>query len=359
MLANNMNEASTSSTASTSDSHANTVECQKTTTTTQTHKESSPPNIFNNSSSLKYLHKKFKRVASAVIEENCDKVKTNTNANLSSTEISSKYDAASLLLASKATATTTALSHNGETTIKTPANAVQLSHINESETNSQDFDAVAELMRNAAKRHGPDVLCRMPQSEFSKHNVGATDSTRIQTTTTIHASHKQYENDLIDSLSKCKDNNSTRLIGTPLQQQKTNKHYENDTTMPAAMAAVTMAPISKDFRTKVIQLSTAATATDTNAPQNFKENLNKSVQIHFSGSAENMRIPQYASGSSVPSTSNKSFVRRKTSERPYPCVTCGSEFKTRSQYYKHCRYVLDTIFYQSIPNLMNSKCFAE
>ncbi|XP_031641177.1 uncharacterized protein LOC116352598 isoform X2 [Contarinia nasturtii] len=90
MLANNMNEASmssssaTASIASTSDSHANTVECQKTTITTTTHKESSPPNNFNNSSSLKYLHKKFKRVASAVIEENG--IKSAHNAQLPNDE---------------------------------------------------------------------------------------------------------------------------------------------------------------------------------------------------------------------------------------------------------------------------------
>lgn len=45
--------------------------------------EMTPPIIFNSTSSSKYLHKKFKRIASTVIEDNnCDKIEPNVNNQL-------------------------------------------------------------------------------------------------------------------------------------------------------------------------------------------------------------------------------------------------------------------------------------
>lgn len=300
-----MNEASMSSAAVPKpDSHAD-VECQK-----PIHKESSPPNIFNNSSSLKYLHKKFKRVASAVIEENCEKVRT------------------SLLHAL------------GETT--SAAGAVQSSHINDSVLNSQEIAIVTakcaqcrkslderqtkfcnecnpELM-NAAAKYGHGVL----RNELSKHDVGAdlrTVGTRISAGIQLTA-HKQYDTDSIDNLSKCKNDSSIRVITvSPLQQQKTNKHYEYD-------------GLADDYRTKVNQMAIGT------VPHNFKENLIKGAQfelaIQTAHVSTDLRNNNDAS-SSTANASGKSVVRRKTGERPYPCVTCCLEFKSRSQYYKHCR----------------------
>lgn len=304
---NDMNEASMSSAAvPKSESHAD-VECQKI-----THKESCPPNIFNNSSSLKYLHKKFKRVASAVIEENCEKVRT------------------SLLHAL------------GETTSNSAASAVQSSHINDIVSNSQEIAIVTakcaqcrkslderqhkfcnecnpELM-NAAAKYGHGVL----RNEFSKHDVVAdlrTVSTRISAGIQLTA-HKQYDTDSIDNLSKCKNDSSIRVITvSPLQQQKTNKHYEYDA-------------LADDYRTKVNQMAIG------NVPHNFKENLIKGAQFelaiqtaHVSTDLKNNND----AGSSTSIAGGKSIVRRRTGDRPYPCVTCCVEFKSRSQYYKHCR----------------------
>ncbi|XP_055310009.1 serine-rich adhesin for platelets-like [Sitodiplosis mosellana] len=316
ILASDMSDASRSSTAvSTNDSHTN-VECQKATT----HKESSPPDIFNNSNSLKYLHKKFKRVASAIIEEHCDKIKANAaNANLLSTEGSSlKYDA------------TLALPHNlnGETTIATKtvnealgsasATVVRSSHINECETNSQDDVATAaaaaatvstkisrQLLHGRNHRIGnesnPEMQLINASAKFGNNVL------RNELSNKIYAPHKQYETDLINNLSKCKNDISTRLLTvSQLQQQKTNKHYGFDLLLD-------------DIGSKVNLVSAG------DVPQNSKENLIKSRQFVTHELTE--RIPNASCESSSANTANKSSVRRRNNDKSY----------RRSQYHKYGR----------------------
>lgn len=311
-----MSEASRSSAAvSTNDSHAN-VECQK---GTATHKESSPPNIFNNSNSLKYLHKKFKRVASAIIEEHCDKIKANAaaNANLLSPE-SSSARAASVLSSNV----------NGETTVTAAASmatAVQSSHINERETNSQDDVATATATTISARCMPSRQLVHGRNHRFGNEPnpelINATTKygnnvLRHEFNNKIYATHKQhaYETDFIDSnLSKCKTDISTRLLAvSPLQQQKTNKHYGFDHLL------------LDDIGSKVNLVPAG------NVPQNFKENLIKSRQF-VAHELTTERIPN-ASGesSSINMAQNKSSVRRKTNDKSY----------RRSQYHKHSRCVV-------------------
>lgn len=66
-----------------------------------------------------------------------------------------------------------------------------------------------------------------------------------------------------------------------------------------------------------------------------------------SETAENSSLPDKTSGGkhvcpycnlacSKPSVLQK-HIRAHTNERPYPCVSCGFSFKTRSNLYKHCR----------------------
>lgn len=331
--------SSTSSAIPIANSHAN-DECQKI-----IHKESSPPNIFNNSSSLKYLHKKFKRVASAVIDENnCDKVRTLHANNLFTTDNPLKYDAATLQL----------LKHNlnGETMLMNPISAVQSSHINESETNSQDvivIDTVkclqcrkslderqhsnkfcnecnTEIM-NAAVKYGHGVL----RNEFNKNDIdhrrsGAVTRTAAAAAAALaatvnvqHSSHKQYDTEFIDSLGKLKNDSSIRIITvSPLQQQKTNKHYE----------------LAEDFRSKIHQLSTIGNLPHKENSQHRTTNKHDLSVYSINNVSKNNNVND--AGSSSANVGNKSAVRRK-SEKPYPCITCGIEFKSRSQYYKHCR----------------------
>lgn len=376
--ANQVNEASMSSTVSSHESHANSaVECQK-----NTHKESSPPNIFNNSSGLKYLHKKFKRVASAVIEDICDKVKTNADPNQNQTTntvvesalkrgdaitISHNLNGETLNVAVNAVANATVAATAAKTTADivdaTPVVVANVqSHINESETNSQDFvvkciqcrkslddqqqrfcnECNPELI-NASAKYGHGVL----RNQFSsKHNViggdlrssgggggtittttatiltAATVAAAAATTTTMSAAtlqqaYKQYEIDFLDSLSKCKNDSTTRIMTVSPLQQKTNYEYES---------------YAEEYRTR------NHTSAD-NVPQNFKENLLRGTQLDLTVQTLNASTSsKNAMGSNSGSASNKSSIRRKNGDRPWICATCGIECKSKGLLYKHCRY---------------------
>lgn len=286
MAANEVNEANMSS----RDSHTVSDECQKS-------KESSPPNIFNNTlGSLRYLHKKFKRVASAIVEENCEKVKTNAN----STASPSKSDPPQCA----------PLNLNGDTF------AVQ-SHINETSQAAACMQCRKSLndrqhkfciecnpeLINASAKYGHGVL-----NEFSKQNVG-TRSTSLQ-------AHK-HETDLLDNLlsNKCKSDNSFRMINVSPLLQKPNKYCDQ---------------LTEELRPK-LHFSSVAGDNSGAAPQHFKENVVKAQ--HAFQALHTATKPS----SSVVAT--KSSVRRKHNERPYSCAPCGIGFKSRAQYQKHCRCV--------------------
>lgn len=362
-----MNESNMSSTAttavSTNDSHTN-VECQK-----AIHKEStSPPNIFNNSNSLKYLHKKFKRVASAIIEEHCDKIKA--NANLSSTTTTTTTTASTVSTAKSPLfnndSVDVALSFNlnGETTasastaaatittkkvvVATPVTAVQSSHINESEINSQNaasasasaFDAVKCIQCRKSLVHpgfrycykcNPELINANTKygqirNEFDNKNVNAelrggggggggvgvidvgvgTRSARVQ-----RPPHKQFETDLINSLSKCKTENSIRLHQQLMMRYE---HYSLKTEDNRIKNIGDAMPQINDF-IKIDYVNNAA---------DIAYNL---MPINLCGESSNS------------SSANKTSIRRKNHDKAYPCITCGIEFKSRSQYIKHCRFV--------------------
>lgn len=333
MLANEMNEASMSSTISSQDSHViSAVECRKV-----THKESSPPNIFNNSSGLKYLHKKFKRVASTVIEDICDKVKTNAYINQTPVYSASKDSDASVRHNS-----------NGEAPAAS-SNAVAVSvqsHINESEKNSQDIVAKCIQCRksleeqqhkfcnecnpeliNASAKYGHGVL----RNEFSsKQNVSGSNTRGDGTAmVAVQPAHKQYETKFLDSLNTCKNVRSPKpmdWLDLPLQQ-KTNYKFD---------------PYAEDFRTKTNLIADSV-------PQNFKENLLRGAHNLSAQTLNASTSPKNVESISA-CTSNKSPVRRKHLDRPNSCVTCGVECKNRSLLYKHCRLVSEQMQHFS-------KCF--
>lgn len=316
-----MNETSMSSTVSSQDGHTvSDIECQK-----STHKESSPPNTFNNSSSLKYLHKKFKRVASAVIEDNCEKVKTNSNANIL-TESSSKYEAPPFALSSSSSSSSSSShSANGG---ETPANAVQL-HINESETNSQEFVAKCVRCRKkldnrhqklcnecnhlyASARVRPDVqtidlankphvtsaITVAPVAMAGTHMCSlSADVTRIPT---VQTTYKPYDMDFVNSIRK-HDYELIRIKTVSPLQQKTNKRQDYDT-------------LGQDIRTRVIDLAGCV-------PHNFKENFNKGSQLdHCVQNLSNSSRTDNdgGAGNSGTSTNHKTTARSRRVRRNVP-----------------------------------------
>lgn len=302
MLTNEMSEANISLAVSSRDSHIiPNLECQKI-----THTESSPPDIFNNSSSLKYLHKKFKRVASTAIEDNCVKISTNVNKTL--TECASKFDATIVNGEAFTVASAAAADDDNNVTITQ-------SHINKPETNNSNvIEKYSESINVPAKRDqklvnnesvnknrviGVDLSgssCHLP-----KENVQ--QSRKIQATT-----------DFSDDINKCK-NDGSFIRGSTI----------NCVSLP------------EDFRT--------IAKTSGGLLQNFDENLVQNVQYNLSTHSANANInsKSVCSSSNIEtcrvSVTRKPSVRRKTNERPYQCATCGIELKSKSQLYKHCRFV--------------------
>lgn len=301
MITNEMNEANVSLAVSSRDSHIiPNLECQKIT-------QDCPPDIFNNSSSLKYLHKKFKRVASTVIEDDCVKISTNVNKTYLA-ECASKFDA-------------TILNNiNGEAFSAAAAAAaaaavITQSHINKPETNnSHVIEKYSELTNVPAKRDQNLVN----NESVSKRNVVGVDLSGNVCglpKENVQQSHKIHATDFSDGINKCKNDGSLR------GSTNTQNHCES---------------LPEDFRTK--------TKTSIGL-ENIDENLVRNAQYNLSVQSANISVNSKSACSSSniesgrASVTRKLSARRKNNDRPYQCATCGIELKSKSQLYKHCRFV--------------------
>lgn len=312
MLTNEMNETIVSLAVSSRDSHIiPNLECQK-----NTHTESSPPDIFNNSSSLKYLHKKFKRVASTVIEDNYIKVTTNVNKIVA--ECASKFDATvenNVSRESFSAATIVAAANDDNVDIIK-------SHINKPETNnSHVIEKYLELTNVPAKRD-QDLLNNDSVNknsavgvDLSGRNCGLAGKS-VQLPTKIRAT------DLSSGLNKSKCDG---LFNSA------SKNTQN---------TISCESLPDDFRTK--------TRTGI-GERNLHENLVQRTQFNISKLSADISIDSKSvcSSSNIEicrtSVTKKPSTRRKTNERPYQCATCGIELKSKSRLYKHCRF--ESIFF--------------
>lgn len=274
MLANEMSEVNVSLAVSSRDSHIiSNLECQKI-----TQKESSPPDIFTNSSSLKYLHKKFKRVASTVIEDNCVKVSTNIN-KISVTESASRI-------------------------------------VND--VNGKAFSGGAGIIDQSHINHIPATNNSHASEKYSEHiNVSANESIGNNKVSgsgsgsdcdglskeNIQKSHKLYATtNFSDGLNKCKSDVMLRRstnTQNPVRYESLPEEFQSKTKVSSKL--------------KIFDENLVRNADSKNACNSI-ESVNASAKRKLS-------------------------TRRKNSERPNQCATCGIELKSKSQLYKHCRCV--------------------
>lgn len=313
MLTNEMNEANISLAVSSRDSHIiPNLECQKI-----THTESSPPDIFNNSSSLKYLHKKFKRVASTVIEDNCVKFSTNVNKTL--TECASKFDATivnNVNGESFSAATIAAAAAADDDSV-----AITQSHINKPEANnSHAIEKYSEPTNVPAKRD---------------QNLVNNDSVNKNSVIGVDLSGSNC------SLPKERVQQPRRIRATGfadgLNKRKNDGSFDPGSTN--ARNTISCESLPADFRTKT-KTSVAQRNLDEIVVQSAQYNLSiQPASVSINSKSSNIEIRR-ASVTRKPST------RRKNNERPYQCATCGIELKSKSQLYKHCRFVSPDFLFQ-------------
>lgn len=305
MLANDVNEESISVTLSSRGSHVTVnADSQK-----AIYKESSPPNLFNNSISLKYLHKKFKRIASAVTEDSYDKVKTDVNTNhetLETTMVTPTATKNTMMDMKASQFVLTAQNFmNGENSM---AIDVQ-SHINKSEMNSQAVAAKCiqcrrllddqqskacygcnlELLNMSAK-YDHDLL----KNEYCKTNASSFDDFKVSGPNT--SSCMSYDTDSTDDLNKSKIDRSSNIISKSLSEQNTSNEYELTAT---------------DLRIK------SSTMEATTPLQHFKENFIHDANLDQSAKRVNTSTSSKNIGnnSANANLTNRSLLRKKNCER--------------------------------------------
>lgn len=311
MLTNEMNEANISLAVSSRDSHIiPNLECQKI-----THTESSPPDIFNNSSSLKYLHKKFKRVASTVIEDNCIKISTNVNKTL--TECASKFDATivnNVNGESFSAATNAAFAAADGDNV-----AITQSHINKPETNNSHVIQKYSEPTNVPAKRDQNLVNNESVNRRSVVGVDLSGSNCSLPKENVQQRHKIRVTDFADGLNKCK-NDASFNSGSTITQN-----------------AIARESLPADFR---IQIKTGV------GQRSLDESLVQRAQYNLSIQPVNVSINSKSSNIEIrrASVTRKPATRRKPNERPYQCATCGIELKSKSQLYKHCRFVSPDFF---------------
>lgn len=310
MLASEMSEASVSLAVSSRDSHIiSNLECQKI-----TQNESSPPDLFNNSSSLKYLHKKFKRVASTVIEDNCAKVNTNVN-NTSSACASTKFNANVVNNVNGG-----AFSDDAVAVAVGATTAAHQSHINKSAANHSHASEIYSANSNVPAKRDHNLVKNESDSNH-RAVVGVSGNHYGLSKENNQQSHKSYAMDFSDGINKCKNDAASHRASTHTQKN------------------IGCEQLPEDFRIK---------AKASSRLQNFGENLVRNAEYNnlTVKSSANADVKSVYSGIGSGSIeSGNAFVkskvppRRKNNERPNQCATCGIELKSKSQLYKHCRCV--------------------
>lgn len=258
-----------------------------------------PPIIFNSTGSSKYLHKKFKRIASTVIEDSSDKIKPNANGE-SISVISGQL------------------------------------HMNEQ---CQERLNSREILVNCVRCQNPInvqsygttndgnsfcVECYANNSNISVSNI---TKESVQPSRSI-----SNETDSIDLLDKFKVDNLSSLIAVSPLQQKTNKPYEYDSSCD-------------ENRVKTNSIHSTE-------PQHLKENLVKGVAFDYSvKELRSNTISGLISGNDNNSTSRnfctfcqfscskisilrKHVSRTHANQKPYSSNTEGI---IRSNFSRQCR----------------------
>lgn len=270
-----------------------------------------PPIIFNSTGSSKYLHKKFKRIASTVIEDAYDKFKPNANGE--------------------------SISDIGQLNLNKRCQEILTNNSNVIELNNREILVNCVCCQNSINIQGYGTAndgntfcaeCFVDNSDISVSNI---TKASVQPSKWV-----PNETDAADHLEKFKVDNSSSLIVVSPLHQKTNKPYKNDSSCD-------------ENRVKTNSIHSTE-------PQHLKENLVKVVAFDYS--AKDLRantIGSQISGNDNKSTSRhictlcqfscskvsilrKHVSRTHANQMPY---SSDAEGIIRSKFSRQCRYMID------------------
>lgn len=268
-----------------------------------------PPIIFNSTSSSKYLHKKFKRIASTVIEDSSDRVKPNANGE-------SISDIGPLHMNERWLERLT----NNSNVIELSNREISVNCVcGQDPINDPSYGTTNDGKSFCAECFADNS--NIPVSNITKASVQPSRSVSNETNS-------------IDHLDKFKVDNSSSLIAVSPLQQKTNKPYEYDS------------PCDEN-RVKTNSIHSTE-------PQDLKENLVEGVTFDYS--AKELRantISGQISGNDNDSTSRhlctlcqfscskisilrKHISRTHANQKPY-CLDAESTIRSNSS--RQCRYM--------------------
>lgn len=252
---------------------------------------------FNNDQ--KYLHKKFKRIASATI----DSTHTNNNNN------NNQELANNLLNHTKSTGVTTEIpqlpqlpyENSSSLRISTTNNfssANNSSHPMNNNNLINNFKVVQNHTTTSHSKNVPQVMTAyenyiITKEKLTHHQVQQMDAAKTQSDSFVHTSINNNHN-------------------------KNSKKYENP---PNGLMQVSEAPC-----TSVMSFNVTSNHLQSTSPSNASMDGHSTPGRHV--------CPFCQLVCTKPSVLEK-HIRAHTNERPYPCSLCGFAFKTKSNLHKH------------------------
>ncbi|XP_058836700.1 uncharacterized protein LOC131693138 isoform X2 [Topomyia yanbarensis] len=302
-----------------------------------------------NSSDLKYLHKKFKRIASATPNSDSgSESKLITSAAANSSSFSTTTSAGGSTIATAASAygfPVVARLPNSQSTVlsyEPPVQRLLQQQQNQTTACANEGDLVHSY-RLTTERIRPgqptvDECYSRPQltSLSSEHSNGASlnRANNISVSNSfISNNHIPRESEDLKSYYPSVNNNSAINISCDLNEknQCTLNSSSNSVTLSTATTVV------DSIQAIAYENSSVAVATGLpNIPYDTVHLSLASANLINTATPGRYVCPFCQMNCSKPSVLQK-HIRRHTNERPFRCDPCGIAFKTKSNLYKHCR----------------------
>lgn len=250
----------------------------------------------------KYLHKKFKRIASALgqseIDVNCDPSEViSPGPSAGSREDTADKESESQVL------------RNGFDSHQRPQ---QPAHHNQSSSNEKSCD-IEESVATSVERVVIDKQSTAP----IKHTVADTFTNNNHLLTSGKGDASNQRDPIASSTAGNNNVESSAQLHLG-QESTTTRHIGRNLSLFA------------EETEPVIECGGGDNGDSLSGSSVLLNNNNNNNQI-------GRNVCQYCNLNCTKPSVLEKHIRSHTNERPYPCVPCGFAFKTKSNLYKHCR----------------------